>query len=49
MISDVHPTYTMGMVRRYILHPRKAIIGDTIISGTEVPKKMGNALPMRAV
>ncbi|YP_001109543.1 ribosomal protein L2 (chloroplast) [Populus trichocarpa] len=32
--------------KRYILHPRGAIIGDTIISGTEVPIKMGNALPL---
>nr|YP_010280483.1 ribosomal protein L2 [Patrinia monandra]UKG23315.1 ribosomal protein L2 [Patrinia monandra] len=32
--------------KRYILHPRGAIIGDTIVSGTEVPIKMGNALPM---
>nr|YP_009319262.1 ribosomal protein L2 [Miconia dodecandra]YP_009319284.1 ribosomal protein L2 [Miconia dodecandra]UTM99687.1 ribosomal protein L2 [Phyllagathis sp. Lin655]APA18329.1 ribosomal protein L2 [Miconia dodecandra]APA18330.1 ribosomal protein L2 [Miconia dodecandra]UTM99709.1 ribosomal protein L2 [Phyllagathis sp. Lin655] len=32
--------------KRYILHPRGAIIGDTIISGTEVPIKTGNALPL---
>nr|YP_009975446.1 ribosomal protein L2 [Drypetes longifolia]QNK04788.1 ribosomal protein L2 [Drypetes longifolia] len=30
----------------YILHPRGARIGDTIISGTKVPIKMGNALPL---
>nr|QVV41429.1 50S ribosomal protein L2 [Bridelia tomentosa]QVV41447.1 50S ribosomal protein L2 [Bridelia tomentosa] len=30
----------------YILHPRGAKIGDTIISGTSVPIKMGNALPL---
>ncbi|TYG94643.1 hypothetical protein ES288_A11G204500v1 [Gossypium darwinii] len=35
--------------KRYILHPRGAIIGDTIISGTEVPIKMGNALPLSAI
>nr|UUL98553.1 ribosomal protein L2 [Euphorbia lathyris]UUL98572.1 ribosomal protein L2 [Euphorbia lathyris] len=35
--------------KRYILHPRGAIIGDTIISGTEVPIKMGNALPLKEV
>ncbi|XP_050214907.1 50S ribosomal protein L2, chloroplastic-like [Mercurialis annua] len=35
--------------KRYILHPRGAIIGDTILSGTEVPIKMGNALPLSAV
>ncbi|GJR11667.1 ribosomal protein L2 [Tanacetum coccineum] len=34
--------------KRYILHPRRAIIGDTIVSGTEVPIKMGNALPLSA-
>nr|AWI71480.1 ribosomal protein L2 [Dyera costulata] len=32
--------------KRYILHTRGAIIGDTIVSGTEVPIKMGNALPL---
>nr|YP_010147974.1 50S ribosomal protein L2 [Veratrum oxysepalum]QQV68333.1 50S ribosomal protein L2 [Veratrum oxysepalum] len=32
--------------KRYILHPRGAIIGDTIVSGTEVPISMGNALPL---
>nr|XP_025875791.1 uncharacterized protein LOC112936211 [Oryza sativa Japonica Group] len=30
----------------YILHPRGAIIGDTIVSGTKVPISMGNALPL---
>nr|UEX92000.1 ribosomal protein L2 [Trientalis europaea] len=35
--------------KRYILHPRGAIIGDTIVSGTEVPIKMGNALPWEGV
>lgn len=34
----------------YILHPRGARIGDTIISGTKkVPISMGNALPLSAV
>nr|YP_010291240.1 ribosomal protein L2 [Juncus gracilicaulis]YP_010291258.1 ribosomal protein L2 [Juncus gracilicaulis]ULQ66830.1 ribosomal protein L2 [Juncus gracilicaulis]ULQ66848.1 ribosomal protein L2 [Juncus gracilicaulis] len=32
--------------KRYILHPRGAIIGDTIVSGTEIPISMGNALPL---
>nr|YP_010214120.1 ribosomal protein L2 [Cecarria obtusifolia]UBN07846.1 ribosomal protein L2 [Cecarria obtusifolia] len=32
--------------KRYILHPRGVIIGETIVSGTEVPIKMGNALPL---
>nr|YP_009127649.1 ribosomal protein L2 [Pachyrhizus erosus]YP_009127670.1 ribosomal protein L2 [Pachyrhizus erosus]AHY33264.1 ribosomal protein L2 [Pachyrhizus erosus]AHY33286.1 ribosomal protein L2 [Pachyrhizus erosus] len=35
--------------QKYILHPRGAIIGDTIVSGTEVPIKMGNALPLSEV
>ncbi|XP_052625281.1 50S ribosomal protein L2, chloroplastic [Lactuca sativa] len=35
--------------KRYILHPRGAIIGDTIVSGIEVPIKMGNALPLRVL
>nr|YP_001542569.1 ribosomal protein L2 [Cuscuta exaltata]A8W3G2.1 RecName: Full=Large ribosomal subunit protein uL2c; AltName: Full=50S ribosomal protein L2, plastid [Cuscuta exaltata]ABW83733.1 ribosomal protein L2 [Cuscuta exaltata] len=30
----------------YILHPRGTIIGDTIVSGTEVSIKIGNALPL---
>ncbi|RYR74029.1 hypothetical protein Ahy_A02g008625 isoform A [Arachis hypogaea] len=33
----------------YILHPRGAIIGNTTVSGIEVPIKMGNALPLSAV
>nr|YP_009450274.1 ribosomal protein L2 [Burmannia nepalensis]AOV94007.1 ribosomal protein L2 [Burmannia nepalensis] len=32
--------------KRYILHPRGTRIGDTIVSGTEVPISMGNALPL---
>nr|UXF57907.1 ribosomal protein L2 [Gastrodia bawanglingensis] len=32
--------------KRYILHPRGAMIGDTIISGTEVLISTGNALPL---
>ncbi|KAJ8429226.1 hypothetical protein Cgig2_009382 [Carnegiea gigantea] len=32
--------------KRYILHPRGAIIRDTIFSGTKGPIKMGNALPL---
>ncbi|PNT63672.1 hypothetical protein BRADI_4g19732v3, partial [Brachypodium distachyon] len=35
--------------KRYILHPRGAIIGDTIVSGTKVPISMGNALPLSAI
>nr|YP_010252229.1 ribosomal protein L2 [Strobilanthes crispa]QTX94927.1 ribosomal protein L2 [Strobilanthes crispa] len=38
-----------GGEKRYILHPRGALIGDTIVSGTEVPIKMGNALPLRVL
>nr|YP_002456499.1 ribosomal protein L2 [Trifolium subterraneum]ACF20580.1 ribosomal protein L2 [Trifolium subterraneum] len=30
----------------YILHPRGSRIGDTVVYGTEVPIKMGNALPL---
>ncbi|TYG46229.1 hypothetical protein ES288_D11G239500v1 [Gossypium darwinii] len=37
-----------GHKHLYILHPRGAIIGDTIVSGTKVPIKMGNALPLSA-
>nr|YP_004123457.1 ribosomal protein L2 [Rhizanthella gardneri]YP_004123464.1 ribosomal protein L2 [Rhizanthella gardneri]ACU46598.1 ribosomal protein L2 [Rhizanthella gardneri]ACU46599.1 ribosomal protein L2 [Rhizanthella gardneri] len=32
--------------KRYILHPRGARIGDTVVSGAEVPISMGNALPL---
>nr|YP_003934090.1 ribosomal protein L2 [Geranium palmatum]YP_009250240.1 ribosomal protein L2 [Geranium maderense]ACH47420.1 ribosomal protein L2 [Geranium palmatum]ADJ66389.1 ribosomal protein L2 [Geranium palmatum]AMY96068.1 ribosomal protein L2 [Geranium maderense] len=35
--------------KRYILHPRGAKIGDTIVSGTRVPIKMGNALPLTRI
>nr|YP_010760056.1 ribosomal protein L2 [Cuscuta corymbosa var. stylosa]WEY29951.1 ribosomal protein L2 [Cuscuta corymbosa var. stylosa] len=33
----------------YILHPRGALIGDTIISGTEVSIKIGNSLPLNEI
>jgi len=32
----------------YILYPKCAIIGDSIVSGIEVPIKMENALPLSA-
>nr|WRW10978.1 ribosomal protein L2 [Aeginetia indica] len=35
--------------KRYILHPIGTRIGDTIVSGTEVPIKMGNALPLSLI
>ncbi|KAM0941013.1 putative ribosomal protein L2 [Dioscorea sansibarensis] len=35
--------------KRYILHPRGAIIGDTIESGTGIPISMENALPLSEV
>jgi ribosomal protein L2 len=35
--------------KRYILHPRRSIIGDTIVYGTKVPIKMVNALPLSVV
>ena len=35
--------------KRYILHPRGAIIGDTIVSDVKVPIKMENALPLSVV
>nr|AON77328.1 ribosomal protein L2 [Clematoclethra scandens subsp. hemsleyi]UKO32876.1 ribosomal protein L2 [Clematoclethra scandens subsp. actinidioides] len=33
----------------YILQPKGAEIGDTIVSGTEVPIKIGNALPLTRI
>ncbi|CAL9079002.1 unnamed protein product, partial [Musa textilis] len=35
--------------KRYILHPTRAIIGDTIISSIEVPISMGNILPLKSI
>nr|YP_010760475.1 ribosomal protein L2 [Cuscuta nevadensis]WEY30418.1 ribosomal protein L2 [Cuscuta nevadensis] len=35
--------------KRYILHPRGALIGDMIISGTDIPIKIGNALPLNQI
>nr|YP_009294812.1 ribosomal protein L2 [Cytinus hypocistis]AMR36141.1 ribosomal protein L2 [Cytinus hypocistis] len=32
--------------KKYILHPRGSKLGDTIISGTKVPIKVGNTLPL---
>ncbi|XLT26302.1 hypothetical protein S245_057622 [Arachis hypogaea] len=52
--AGIRPAINVGILvsrvgeKRYILHPRGAIIGDTIVSGTEVPIKMGNALPLSA-
>nr|YP_009144074.1 ribosomal protein L2 [Wollemia nobilis]AKE36590.1 ribosomal protein L2 [Wollemia nobilis] len=33
--------------KTYILHPRGAMIGDTIFSGPRAPISMGNALPLK--
>ena len=35
--------------KRYILHPRNLNVGDTIISGPEVPLNIGNALPLEEI
>nr|YP_010760535.1 ribosomal protein L2 [Cuscuta polyanthemos]WEY30478.1 ribosomal protein L2 [Cuscuta polyanthemos] len=35
--------------KKYILHPRGALIGDTIISGTEVSIKIGNSLALNEI
>jgi large subunit ribosomal protein L2 len=35
--------------KRYILHPRGIEVGDTIISSSEAPILIGNALPLGAV
>lgn len=35
--------------KKYILHPRGVIIGDTITSGPRAPISIGNALPLSAV
>ncbi|CAH9120649.1 unnamed protein product, partial [Cuscuta europaea] len=35
--------------KKYILHPRGAQIGDTIVSGTNVSIKIGNALPLTEI
>nr|AIS35827.1 ribosomal protein L2 [Epipogium roseum] len=32
--------------KRYILHPRGAIVGDNVVSGSEVTLFLGNALPL---
>jgi len=35
--------------KRYILHPRGLMVGDTVISDFEAPIKVGNALPIRSM
>ncbi|MFQ6629672.1 hypothetical protein Gotur_008239 [Gossypium turneri] len=46
--GEVISVYTYGDgEKRYILHSRGAIIGDTIVFGTKVHIKMGNALPLK--
>ncbi len=42
-IALVH--YTDGE-KRYILHPETLKVGDSILSGTDVENKVGNALPL---
>jgi large subunit ribosomal protein L2 len=37
-------SFTGDGEKRYILHPKWAIIGDTIVYDTKVPISMGNAL-----
>jgi large subunit ribosomal protein L2 len=32
--------------KRYILHPKKLEVGNTIVSGTSVPIEIGNAMPL---
>ncbi|URD91298.1 ribosomal protein L23 [Musa troglodytarum] len=51
--GEVISVYTVksifdGMKKTYLVESG-AIIGDTIVSGTEVPISMGNALPLSAV
>nr|YP_010273734.1 50S ribosomal protein L2 [Dinetus racemosus]UKO32142.1 50S ribosomal protein L2 [Dinetus racemosus] len=45
-ISLIH--YENGE-KRYILQPEKALIGDAIVSGTEVAIKTGNTLPLTEI
>lgn len=40
--------YTDGE-RRYIIAPKGAVVGQQVISGSEAPIKMGNALPIRNI
>src|SRR5690606_29499426 len=35
--------------RRYIIAPRKLEVGAQVVSGTEAPIKLGNALPLRNI
>ena len=35
--------------KRYILHPKGLKVGDTIISGSELPLTVGNALPLKEI
>ncbi len=40
--------YTDGE-KRYIIHPRNLKVGDSVISGTAVEIKVGNALPLKSI
>lgn len=35
--------------KRYILHPKNLKVGDTIISGSEIPISIGNTLPLSEI
>nr|WEY30537.1 ribosomal protein L2 [Cuscuta gronovii] len=41
--------YHINGEKRYILHPRGALLGDTINSGTEISIKIGNSLPLTEI
>ena len=35
--------------KRYILYPSKLLVGDNVISGENVPLKVGNSLPLKSI
>ena len=35
--------------KRYILSPSKLMVGDNVISGENVPLKVGNSLPLKSI
>ena len=50
IVVQMYVLYNMKIEKkRYILHPRGINIGDTIISSTEAPILIRNALPLSAV
>ena len=44
--SNISLIFYVDGEKRYIISPSKLLVGDSIVSGNNVPLKIGNALPL---